>query len=153
MHEVKGDKLYVNVGASQVRRRLKGFGHGVRKIETAGRHRAVIIHTALGRNLEALAAKFADVGYSYSDRELGEPIETLRNVGPTSAGWLRAGGVQTVADLEKLGPGVAYLRVKREFPQAPLNLLWALAAGLADVDWRELPGAERERLLANLGAG
>ena len=59
----------------------------------------------------------------------------------------------TIADLEKLGPGVAYLRVKREFPQASLNLLWALAAGLADVDWRELPEAERERLLANLGAG
>jgi hypothetical protein len=152
MREVKGDKLYVNIGASQARRRLKGFGHGVRKIETAGRHRAVIIHTALGHNLKALAAKFADVGYAYSERELGEPIELLRNVGPTSAAWLRAVGVQTVADLERLGPGVAYLRVKREFPQASLNLLWALAAGLADIDWRELPSTERERLLANLGS-
>jgi DNA transformation protein and related proteins len=76
MRDVKGDKLYVSIGASQARKRLKGFGHGVRKVETAGRHRAVIIHTALGRNLEELAAKFADVGFAYSESELGEPIES-----------------------------------------------------------------------------
>jgi DNA transformation protein and related proteins len=64
MAEPKGDKLYVNLGASQVRRRLKGFGHGVRKVQTAGRNRAVIIHTARGQNLRELEAKFADVGYA-----------------------------------------------------------------------------------------
>jgi DNA transformation protein and related proteins len=62
MPEIKGYKLYVNLGASQTRRRLKGFGHGVRKVATAGRNRAVIIHTATGQNLRALEAKFADVG-------------------------------------------------------------------------------------------
>jgi DNA transformation protein and related proteins len=62
MAEPKGDKLIVNLGASQVRRRLKGFGHGVRKVQTAGINRAVIIHTARGRNLDELEAKFADVG-------------------------------------------------------------------------------------------
>ena len=35
-------KLFVNLGASQVRRRLKGFGHGVCKVETAGNNKAVI---------------------------------------------------------------------------------------------------------------
>ena len=40
MNEVKGDKLWVNLGASQTRRRLKGFGHGVRKVVgAAGRRR------------------------------------------------------------------------------------------------------------------
>jgi DNA transformation protein len=62
MPDPKGDKLFVNLGASQVRRRLKGFGHGVRKVQTAGRDRAVIIHTATGRHLHELEAKFADVG-------------------------------------------------------------------------------------------
>jgi len=70
MAEPKGDKLVVNLGVSQVRRRLKGFGHGVRKVQTAGINRAVIIHTARGRNLEELEAKFADVGIvSASARE------------------------------------------------------------------------------------
>lgn len=49
MAEPKGDKLFVNLGASQVRRRLKGFGYGVRKVQSAGRNQAVIIHTANGR--------------------------------------------------------------------------------------------------------
>ena len=44
-------KLFVNLGASQARRRLKGFGHGVRKVETAGSNKAVIVHTATGQHL------------------------------------------------------------------------------------------------------
>lgn len=49
--------------ASQARRRLKGFGHGVRKVQTGGKNQAVIIHTATGRHLEELKMKFADIGY------------------------------------------------------------------------------------------
>jgi hypothetical protein len=44
----KTDRLHVSLGASQVRRRLKGHGFGVKKVETAGKKRAVIIHTAIG---------------------------------------------------------------------------------------------------------
>ena len=69
MPEIKGDKLFVNVGASQARRRLKGFGHGVRKVQSAGREKAVIIHTATGRHLAELEAQFADVGFSKSETE------------------------------------------------------------------------------------
>ena len=61
MTDIKGDRLYVNLGASQTRRRLKGFGHGVRKVESAGRGRAAVIHTATGRHLEELRSLFADV--------------------------------------------------------------------------------------------
>jgi hypothetical protein len=57
----KGDKLYVAIGASQVRRRLKGHGFGVRKVHSDGKHRAVIIHTATGEHLQALEALFQDV--------------------------------------------------------------------------------------------
>lgn len=67
MADPKGEKLYVNLGASQVRRRLKGFGHGVRKVQSAGRNRAAIIHTATGGHLLELQAKFADVGFSHRD--------------------------------------------------------------------------------------
>jgi len=146
MAEPKGDHLFVNVGASQARRRLKKFGHGVKKITTAGRNQALIIHTATGRHLEELEAKFADVGYSRSESELSEPIENLRNLGIISGGWLREIGIHSIDDLRQVGPTVAYRMVKQHKPQASLNLLWSLAAGLKDLDWRELTDHERQTL-------
>ncbi|TWU44162.1 hypothetical protein Q31b_16980 [Novipirellula aureliae] len=62
MADPKGIHLIVNLSASQTRRRLKGFGHGVRKIQSAGKNQAIIIHTATGEHLMELEAKFADVG-------------------------------------------------------------------------------------------
>ena len=67
MPDLKGDKLIVNLGASQARRRLKGFGHGVRKVQSAGRNQSVIIHTATGTHLQELENKFADVGFSNTE--------------------------------------------------------------------------------------
>jgi DNA transformation protein and related proteins len=61
MKIVKGYRLYVELNASQVRRRLKGHGFGVRTVESAGSHRAVIIHTATGQHLRELEALFRDV--------------------------------------------------------------------------------------------
>ena len=58
MPDIKGYRLYVNFGASQVRKRLKGVGFGVRKIETAGRGQALIIHTATGDHRRKLCALF-----------------------------------------------------------------------------------------------
>lgn len=58
---VERDSLYVNLGASQTRKRLKGHGFGVRKVQTAGKGRAVIIHTATGGHLQQLRSVFADV--------------------------------------------------------------------------------------------
>jgi DNA transformation protein and related proteins len=78
------------------------------------------------------------------------PIESLRNLGPTSAGWLRAAGVTTIADLRTLGPVTAYRLVRQHQPKATLNLLWSLAAGLADVDWRELSDETKQALRREL---
>ena len=147
MAEPKGDKLYVNLSAAQTRRRLKGFGHGVRKIQSGGKNQAVVIHTATGAHLEQLKGKFADVGYSESSADLGQPIDNLRNIGPASAGWLREAGIQTIADLQRLGPATAYRIVKQRHPAVSRNLLWALTAGLSDCDWRELTAVQKERLL------
>ena len=60
------NKLYVNLSASQVRKRLKGFGHGVKKVQTAGKNRAVIFHTATGQHLRELEGLLADVMSSKS---------------------------------------------------------------------------------------
>lgn len=142
----KGSHLFVNLSPSQARRRLKGFGHGVRKVQSAGRNQAVIIHTATGRHLDELAAKFADVGFSAKEGDLSEPIENLRNLGPTSASWMREVGITTNAELQRLGPAVAYQMVKQKQATASLNLLWALTAGILDRDWRDLSEEEKKKL-------
>jgi DNA transformation protein len=146
MPNPKGSHLYVNVSPSEARRRLKGFGHGVRKIQSAGRNQAVIIHTATGQHLSELEAKFADVGFSSAESDLSEPIENLRNLGPASGVWLREVGITTISELERLGPTLAYRLVKAKQPKASLNLLWALAAGLKDRDWPELSEQEKDDL-------
>ncbi len=61
MNEIKGYRLYVDLGASQVRRRLKGYGFGVRKVECVDRGRAVIVHTATGLHRRELESLFEDV--------------------------------------------------------------------------------------------
>src|SRR5690606_22305048 len=107
-------------------------------------------HTATGKHLAELEAKFADVGTSSRPSDLGEPVENLRNLGPTSAQWLAAVGIRTIGDLERIGAPAAHAMVKRVEPSASLNLLWALAAGLKDADWRDLSDAEKQRLRETL---
>lgn len=69
MNEVKGNRLYVNLGASQARRRLKGVGFGVRKVESAGTNRALIIHTATGQHRRELEALFEGLVDASSESE------------------------------------------------------------------------------------
>jgi hypothetical protein len=146
MAKTTTDKLYVNLSASQVRKRLKGHGLGVKKVESAGRNQAAILHTATGGHLRELQALLSDIMPSTSREQLGLPLENLRNLGRTSAQWLRDIDVHTRADLERLGPVLVYRLVKQRQPRANLNLLWALAAALVDRDWRDLSPAEKERL-------
>lgn len=64
---------------------------------------------------------------------------------------LAEAGVGTVAELRALGAVRAYVRVRSLRPKsASLNLLWAIAAGLDDRDWRELSTEEKELLLADV---
>jgi hypothetical protein len=58
---INGERFYVALGASKVRRRLKGHGFGVRKVQTAGTNRASVIHTATGEHRRQLEALFEDV--------------------------------------------------------------------------------------------
>lgn len=70
MADIKGFRLYVKLGAAQTRKRLRGVGYGVRKVETAGKGRACIIHTATGDHRRALYAVFGDLVDSPLDDEV-----------------------------------------------------------------------------------
>ena len=50
----------------------------------------------------------------------------------------------------RLGPALVYRLVRQKQPKANLNLLWAMAAALRDMDWRELTNEDKERLLADV---
>lgn len=66
---------------------------------------------------------------------------------------LAACGLRTVDELAQLGAVKAYLRAKHLRPRGTsLNLLWALAAGLEDRDWRDLSADEKSALLIAVGA-
>ncbi len=79
-----------------------------------------------------------------------DDIEQLRNIGPTSASWLRSVGIQTQSQLRDIGPVAAFLIVRSRFPKVSLNLLWALAAGIDRIDWRELSIEKKNELRAQL---
>ena len=68
-------KLYVNLSASQTRKRLKGFGHGVKKVQAAGANQAVIIHTATGQHLRELQNLLADALPESNEEVQGEHFD------------------------------------------------------------------------------
>ena len=79
------------------------------------------------------------------------PVSTMRNLGPISAQWLNNVGIFRAADLAHLGSVIAFRIVKESGYPASLNLLYALEAALRDIDWRELDGAEKDRLRSESG--
>jgi hypothetical protein len=148
MKDYKGHRLYVNLGPSKVRRRLQGHGFGVKKVQSAGRNQAVIVHTATGEHLRQLQQLFADVPTSTNESDQGEPLENLRNLGPATVAWLNEINLHTKADLVSLGPAAAYRLIKRRRPETSLSLLWSLAAALEDRAAHELSQIEKQRLQA-----
>lgn len=60
---------------------------------------------------------------------------------------LAEAGIRSIEELREIGAVRAYVRVKALRPKtASLNLLWALAAGLEDRDWRDLTDDEKQAL-------
>jgi DNA transformation protein len=79
------------------------------------------------------------------------PVASLRNLGTKSAMLLAEAGIRTITELRMLGPVKAYQRAKALKPSSvSLNLLWAIAAGLEDRDWRDLTPKEKDSLLAQI---
>jgi DNA transformation protein len=79
-----------------------------------------------------------------------ESLASLAKLGPKSAEFLRAAGIETLKDLQRLGSVAAYVSVKQVQPKASLNLLWALEGALTDLHWREVAKEHRTSLLLAL---
>lgn len=100
MPQINGQRLLVNLGASQVRKRLKGHGWGVRQIQSAGKQQSVVIHTATGTHLQRLVellAPYAQIpqvefeeesnmgGLLSTDQSAAHQSEIDRSATPSSA--------------------------------------------------------------------
>ena len=80
MEELGSGHLYVKLSASEARRRLKGHGFGVRRIEAAGKGRAVIVHTATGKHLRQLESLFQGAIERMNENESsGQPLNEELN--------------------------------------------------------------------------
>lgn len=74
-----------------------------------------------------------------------QPARVL-GLGPQSSAWLRAVGITTHAELARVGPVGALLRVKAAGYPGSLNLLWALEGALTHTRWTDIPPARRDEL-------
>jgi DNA transformation protein and related proteins len=89
----------------------------------------------------------------------GQPAEEqarlrdLPNIGPASERMLAAAGIETPAELDRLGAVEAYRRVLDAGCPPTLNLLYALEATLLGLDWRDLPVDRKEQLRRDLSSG
>ncbi len=70
----------------------------------------------------------------------------LKNLGPVSEQWLRAVGIHSRDELEKLGSVEAYRLVRLHGFNASLNLLYALEAALLNLHWTALSPQTKARL-------
>jgi DNA transformation protein and related proteins len=77
----------------------------------------------------------------------------IKNVGPKTEQWLKDVGVQSYADLERLGSVEVYRRLKERDPAVSLNALYALEAALWDLHWLELPPELKEKVKREAAQG
>jgi DNA transformation protein and related proteins len=76
-------------------------------------------------------------------------IGALRNLGPKSVSCLAEIGIHDEVGLRATGAVEAYARLKFRFGRSiNRNMLFALAAALAGIDWRALAPEHRAELLA-----
>ena len=76
-------------------------------------------------------------------------LTSLKNIGERSSGWLVAAGIETTADLERIGPVDCWRCVKQVFTnEATIVLLYALQGALLDLPWTELPDEIKRCLVA-----
>ncbi len=77
-------------------------------------------------------------------------VDTLPNLGPKSQEMLAKAGITNVETLRQLGAVMAYVRTKAIWPQASLNLLWALEGALSGRPWQQVAETDRASLLMAL---
>ncbi|MDG7149926.1 TfoX/Sxy family protein, partial [Streptococcus pneumoniae] len=74
-------------------------------------------------------------------------LQALPNLGPAFAGMLVQAGIRSESALRKAGAVTAFVRVRAVFPDAPLQLLWALEGALSGRASQDVSESDRTSLL------
>lgn len=83
----------------------------------------------------------------------GRVESDLKNIGPVSMEWLRAVGITSREDLERIGSVEAYRQIKAHGFNGSLNLLYALEAALQNIHWTALSPQTKAKLKAAARSG
>jgi DNA transformation protein and related proteins len=71
----------------------------------------------------------------------------MRNLGPASRAWLAEIDIHDIEDIRAIGAVETYARLRFHFGRkVNRNMLHALAAALADIDWRQLTAEHKAEL-------
>lgn len=81
------------------------------------------------------------------------PVETIRYLGAKSKRELNAINIRTVGELVNYGVVDAFIAVRQVGHPVTLNFLWAMFAGLMDVDIHTLPREFKDAVCAELESG
>jgi len=87
----------------------------------------------LGRKTESKTKRF-------------ETLEDMPNIGKTIADKLRAVGITTPAELQKVGSKKALLRLRERDPGACASQLYALEGAIQGIRWHYLTDYEKREL-------
>jgi len=76
-----------------------------------------------------------------------DDLENLPNIGKVLAGRLRAAGVTSAAQLQRLGDAAVFKKIRRDLPEdACTHTRMALAGAVRGVRWHSLGADLRARL-------
>lgn len=77
----------------------------------------------------------------------GFELESLKNLGPVSSRQLQAVGIETIEQLETMGPFQAFQLVANQFPsETSVTFLYALHGALLDIPLGEMSDQDKARL-------
>ena len=75
-----------------------------------------------------------------------EELARLPGLGPKSAVWLVEVGVESMADIDRLGSVAIYRRLRRAREGITLNMLYALESLVLGCHWRDLSSDRKAAL-------
>ncbi len=80
-------------------------------------------------------------------RDSDAPLAKLLNLGPKTAQWLASIGITSPAQLRRVGPITAFVRLQRTHRGVSLNALYALVGAVEGLHWTEIRRTRRLELL------
>ena len=69
----------------------------------------------------------------------------FRNIGPVSESWLNEIGIDSLEELEKIGPYNAFEKIQQAGFNPSKNFLYALIGAIQDEDWKIIADAMKNK--------